>query len=151
MSKLKPVDIISITHLISGADEARDTSAWLGNQLQNEAFNKLYSVSERVHLCSDKRLLQDWNYLQSSDHFFYMSTKHFGDGAVHAMFSPYESPYQAFTNYMNVLADFIVRVEEQFPLTIENEELNALLTTIRIKKAKSRCSTKNSELLKPLR
>lgn len=144
VSKLKPVDIISVTHPISGADEARDTSAWLGNQLQNEAFNKLYSVSERVHLCSDKRLLQDWNYLQSSDHFFYMSTKHFGDGAVHAMFSPYESPYQAFTNYMNVLADFIVRVEEQFPLTIENEELNALLTTI--KNQESEIEMLNKEL-----
>ena len=86
-------------------------------------------IAERVHLCSDPRLQQDWCYLQSSDHFFYMSTKHFGDGC--AMFSPYESPYMAFTNYMNVLGDFIVRVEEQFPLTIENEELNALLTTIK--------------------
>ncbi len=131
VSKLKPVDTISVTHPISGADEARDTSAWLGNQLQDEAFRKLYSVAERVNLCSDRRLKQDWNYLQSSDHFFYMSTKHFSDGVVHAMFSPYESPYQAFTNYMNVLSDFIVRVEEQYPLTIENEELNALLTTIK--------------------
>ena len=60
-----------------------------------------------------------------------MSTKHFADGAAHSMFSPYETPYQAFTNYMNVLADFIVRVEEQYPLSIENEELNSLLTTIR--------------------
>ena len=131
VSKLKAVDVISVTHPISGADEARDVSAWLGNDLQNEAFHKLYSVAERVHLCSDRRLKQDWLYLQSSDHFFYMSTKHFSDGAAHAMFSPYESPYQAFTNYMNVLADFIVRVEEQYPLSIENEELNALLTTIK--------------------
>lgn len=144
VSKLKPVDTISVTHPISGADEARDTSAWLGNKLQNEAFNKLYSVSERVHLCSDRRLHQDLDYLQSSDHFFYMSTKHFGDGAVHAMFSPYESPYQAFTNYMNVLADFIVRVEEQFPLSIENEELNALLTTI--KNQESEIEMLNKEL-----
>ena len=131
ISKLKPVDVISVTHPISGADEARDTSAWLGNDLQYEAFNKIYSIAERVHLCSDKRLNQDWLYLQSSDHLFYMSTKHFSDGAAHALFSPYDSPYQAFTNYMNVLADFIVRVEEQYPLSIENEELNALLTTIK--------------------
>ena len=131
VAKLKPVDVISVTHPISGVDEARDVSAWLGNQLQHEAFKKLYSMAERVHLCSDLRLHQDWNYLQSSDHFFYMSTKHLGDGAAHASFSPYESPYQAFTNYMNVLADFIVRVEEQYPLSIENEELNALLTTIK--------------------
>ena len=118
-------------HPISGADEARDTSAWLGNKLQNEAFNKLYSVAERVRLCTDRRLKQDWWYLQGSDHFYYMSTNHMADGAVHSLFSPYETPFQAFTNYMNVLADFIVRVEEQYPLSIENEELNSLLTTIR--------------------
>ncbi len=131
VSKCKAVDSLSVLPPISWADEARDTSAWLGNKLQNEAFNKLYSVAERVRLCSDRRLKQDWQYLQGSDHFFYMSTKHMNDGAVHAMFSPYETPFQAFTNYMNVLADFIVRVEEQYPLSIENEELNSLLTTIR--------------------
>lgn len=131
VSKFKAVDSLSVLHPISWADEARDTSAWLGNKLQNEAFNKLYSVAERVRLCSDRRLKQDWQYLQGSDHFFYMSTKNMNDGAVHAMFSPYETPFQAFTNYMNVLADFIVRVEEQYPLSIENEELNSLLTTIR--------------------
>ena len=131
ISKLKAVSELSVVHPISGADEARDTSAWLGNQLQNEAFNKLYSVAERVRLCTDRRLKQDWWYLQASDHFYYMSTKHLADGAVHSLFSPYETPFQAFTNYMNVLADFIVRVEEQYPLSIENEELNSLLTTIR--------------------
>ncbi|MDE5568001.1 MAG: glycoside hydrolase family 57 protein [Muribaculaceae bacterium] len=131
ITKLKPVGELSVIHPISGADEARDTSAWLGNKLQNEAFNKLYSVAERVRLCTDRRLKQDWWYLQGSDHFYYMSTKHMADGAVHSLFSPYETPFQAFTNYMNVLADFIVRVEEQYPLSIENEELNSLLTTIR--------------------
>lgn len=131
IAKLKPVGELSVLHPISWADEARDTSAWLGNKLQKEAFDKLYSVAERVRLCDDRRLKQDWYYLQASDHFFYMSTKHFADGAVHSHFSPYETPFQAFTNYMNVLADFIVRVEEQYPLSIENEELNALLTTIR--------------------
>ena len=131
ISKLKPVSELSILHPISWADEARDTSAWLGNRLQNEAFNKLYSVAERVRLCDDRRLKQDWNYLQASDHLFYMSTKNLADGVVHSHFSPYETPFQAFTNYMNVLSDFIVRVEEQYPLSIENEELNALLTTIR--------------------
>lgn len=131
IAKLKPVDELTVLHPISWADEARDTSAWLGNKLQNEAFSKLYSVAERVRLCDDRRLKQDWYYLQASDHFFYMSTKHMADGAVHSHFSPYETPFQAFTNYMNVLADFIVRVEEQYPLSIENEELNSLLTTIR--------------------
>ena len=131
LSVVKPVGELSVMHPISGADEARDVSAWLGNALQDEAFRKLYGVAERVRLCDDRRLKQDWYYLQGSDHFYYMSTKHFADGAAHSMFSPYETPYQAFTNYMNVLADFIVRVEEQYPLSIENEELNSLLTTIR--------------------
>ena len=131
ISKLKPVGELSVMHPISWADEARDTSAWLGNKLQNEAFNKLYSVAERVRLCDDRRLKQDWYYLQASDHLYYMSTKNMGDGAVHSHFSPYETPFQAFTNYMNVLSDFIVRAEEQYPLSIENEELNSLLTTIR--------------------
>lgn len=131
IAKLKPVGELSVLHPISWADEARDTSAWLGNKLQNEAFNKLYSVAERVRLCDDRRLKQDWYYLQASDHLFYMSTKNLADGVVHSHFSPYETPFQAFTNYMNVLSDFIVRVEEQYPLSIENEELNALLTTIR--------------------
>ena len=131
ISKIKPVGELTVMHPISWADEARDTSAWLGNQLQNEAFNKLYSVSERVRMCTDRRLKQDWYYLQSADHFFYMSTKNLADGASHANFSPYETPFQAFTNYMNVLADFLVRVEEQYPENVDNEELNPLLQTIR--------------------
>ena len=131
IAKMKSVSELAVPFPMSWADEARDTSAWLGNDLQNEAFNKLYSIAERVRLCSDRRLKQDWMYLQASDPFYYMCTKHLDDGAVHSHYSPYESPFTAFTNYMNVLADFIVRVEEQYPLTIENEELNALLTTIR--------------------
>ena len=131
ISRLKPVDALSVPYPMSWADEARDTSAWLGNTLQNEAFSKLYSVAERVRLCDDRRLKQDWNYLQASDHFYYMCTKYLSDGAVHSHYSPYDSPYEAFTNYMNVLSDFIVRVEAQYPESIENEELNALLTTIK--------------------
>lgn len=128
---LKSVGTITVPHPISWADEARDTSAWLGNTLQQEAVKKLYSVSERVRLCQDRRLKQDWYYLQASDHFFYMSTKHASDGSVHSHYSPYDSPYAAFTNYMNVLSDFMTRVEAQYPSEIDNEELNALLLTIR--------------------
>lgn len=127
----KAVGELSVPFPMSWADEARDTSAWLGNKLQNEAFSKLYSIAERVRLCDNRQLKQDWGRLQASDHLFYMSTKHFADGSSHAAFSPYETPFQAFTNYMNVLADFIVRVEEQYPMNIEDEELNSLLTTIR--------------------
>ena len=100
-----------------------------------EAVQKLKPVAElsaeRVRLATDRKLHEDWLRLQASDHFYYMSTKHMADGDVHSHFSPYDTPFDAFTNYMNVLADFIVRVEEQYPLSIENEELNALLTTIR--------------------
>ena len=130
-SHLKPVSELSIPYPLSDIDEARDVSAWKGNELQNEALGKLYSVAERVSLCDDRRLKQDWEYLQSSDHFYYMCTKNMKDGASHAAFSPYDSPFSAFTNYMNVLADFLVRVQEQFPESIDNEELNPLLLTIR--------------------
>lgn len=131
VAKLKPVDEMSVPYPISGIDEARDVSAWKGNELQREALRKLYAVAERVNFCNDRRLKQDWKYLQSSDHFYYMSTKNMADGASHAAFSPYDSPFAAFTNYMNVLADFLVRVEEQYPESIDNEELNSLLLTIR--------------------
>jgi alpha-amylase len=129
-SKLKPVEALPVPYPISWADEERDVSAWLGNSLQQEAFKKLYSIGERVRMSKDRRLLQDWLYLQTSDHFFYMSTKHSSDGLLHQHFSPYESPFDAFTNYMNVLSDFIKRVNAQFPSSVDNEELNSLLTTI---------------------
>lgn len=128
---LKPVAALSVPYPMSDVDEARDVSAWKGNDLQREALSKLYAVAERVNLCADRRLKQDWEYLQSSDHFYYMGTKRREDAAAQAAFSPYDSPFAAFTNYMNVLADFLVRVEEQYPEEIGNEELNSLLLTIR--------------------
>ena len=124
---LKPVDSISVPYPISWVDEERDCSSWLGNLLQQEAFNKLKEIVDRVRLCEDRRVRQDWNYLQSSDHLYYMSTKHMGGKA----FSPYDNPYEAFNNYMNVISDFILRVNAQFPSSIDNEELNSLLTTIK--------------------
>ena len=127
----KAVDALLVPDTISWADEARDTSAWLGNILQQEAVKKLYSLGERVRLCEDRRIKQDWYYLQASDHFFYMSTKHSEDGTIHSLYSPYDSPYTAFTNYMNVLSDFLIRVEAQFPQSVDNEELNSLLLTIK--------------------
>ena len=129
--KYKPVGELAVAYPISGVDEARDLTAWKGNDLQREALDKLFSVAERVSLCSDRRLKQDWEYLKIADHFYYMSTKNLADGASHAAFSPYDSPFAAFTNYMNVLSDFLVRVQEQFPEDIDNEELNSLLLTIR--------------------
>ncbi len=124
----QPIGTMLVPNTISWSDEERDVSAWLGNKLQQSALKSLYEVGERVRLCTDRRLKQDWIYLQSSDHFYYMSTKHFGTGE--SQFSPYMSPYDAFNNYMNVLSDFIGRVRSQYPDTVDNEELNALLTTI---------------------
>jgi alpha-amylase len=118
------VDQVVVPYPMSWVDEEKDCSSWLGNVLQQEAFQKINAISERVRLCRDRRLLQDWLYLQSSDHFYYMNTKHYN------LFSPYDNPYDAFNNYMNVLSDFILRVEAQYPSSIENEELNSLLTTI---------------------
>ena len=130
MDTHKAVGTISVPTPISWADEERDLSRWLGNTLQKSALNTLYKISERVRMTNDRRLKQDWSYLQSSDHFYYMSTKHFFDGSTHGQFSPYQSPYDAFNNYMNVLSDFIERVNAQYPDTVYNEELNSLLTTI---------------------
>ena len=123
-AQTRPVDSISVPYPMSWVDEEKDCSSWLGNVLQQEAFRKLNEISERVRLCENRRIKQDWIYLQSSDHLYYMSTKHYN------LFSPYDNPYDAFNNYMNVLSDFILRVEAQFPSSVENEELNSLLTTI---------------------
>lgn len=130
MDNNKPIADLSVPYPISWADEERDLSAWTGNALQREALKTLYDIGERLRMTSDRRLKQDWLYLQTSDHFYYMSTKHFSDGATHSQFSPYPTPYDAFINYMNVLSDFIERVKAQFPDSVENEELNALLLTI---------------------
>lgn len=148
ISKLKPVSELSVPSPISWADEARDTSAWLGNTLQQEAVKKLYSIGERVRLCQDKRIKLDWNYLQASDHFFYMSTKHSSDGNVHSHYSPYDSPYTAFTNYMNVLSDFMTRVEAQYPAEIDNEELNALLLTIKNQEKEIQALNREVEMMR---
>ncbi|MDE6555350.1 MAG: glycoside hydrolase family 57 protein [Duncaniella sp.] len=142
VAKLKAVDTLSVPFPMSWSDEERDVSAWLGNKLQKEAFEKLYSVSERVRLCDNRLLKQDWDRLQAADHFFYMSTK-----TSHA-FSPYETPFEAFTNYMNVLADFIVRVEEQYPMSIDNEELSSLLTTIRNQEREIETLNKEAESMR---
>lgn len=110
--KLQPVGPISVPYPISWADEERDLTAWLGNDLQQEAFNKLYNLYDMVKESNDPQVKKDWIYLQNSDHFYYMSTKWFSDGDVHKYFNPYSSPYDAFINYMNVLSDYIIRVED---------------------------------------
>lgn len=103
---------VHVPYPASWADEERDLTAWLGNELQDEAFDSLYALTSKMEKVNDKELLKDWHYLQSSDHFYYMCTKWFSDGEVHKYFNPYNSPYEAFINYMNVLSDFTIRVDQ---------------------------------------
>jgi alpha-amylase/alpha-mannosidase (GH57 family) len=101
-----------VQYPVSWADEERDLTAWLGNDFQDEAFDKLYQLESKIKNCSDPEIQHDWMLLQASDHFYYMCTKWFSDGDVHKYFNPYGSPYEAFINYMNVLSDFIIRVDK---------------------------------------
>lgn len=110
-AKHQPIAPLHVPFPISWADEERDLSAWLGNELQNEAFEELYKLKNKVNALNDKALQHDFEFLQASDHFYYMCTKMFSDGAIHQYFTPYDTPYEAFINYMNVLSDFIVRVD----------------------------------------
>lgn len=112
---LQPVAPLHIPYPISWADEERDLTAWLGNEMQDEAFNKLYALENRVKGCNDPGILQHWRWLQTSDNFYYMCTKWFSDGVVHRYFNPFNSPYDAFINYMNVLSDFEIRVNTICP------------------------------------
>ncbi|MBM3419630.1 MAG: alpha-amylase [Bacteroidetes bacterium] len=115
----QPIAPVQVPSPISWADEERDLTAWLGNELQTAAFEKLYDLSERINTCAGEELKKDWVYLQSSDHFYYMCTKFFSDGAVHAYFNPYETPYDAFMNYMNILSDFELRINREAPCSEE--------------------------------
>ena len=114
----KPVSELEVPEPISWADEERDVTAWLGNELQQEAFNKLYGLYEKLALINDPALFNEFGHLQESDHFYYMCTKFFSDGEVHKYFNPYDTPYEAFINYMNVLSDFIIRVNDEYSATV---------------------------------
>jgi len=127
-NKVKAVGPLEVPYNISWVDEERDTSCWLGNCMQREAFDKLYSVADRVRICTDRRIKQDWDYLQASNNFRFMTTKPTSVGMSRGI---YDNPYDAFTNYMNILGDFINRVNTLYPADIDNEELNSLLTTIK--------------------
>ncbi|MBQ6062767.1 MAG: alpha-amylase [Prevotella sp.] len=125
--KTKSVGNLDVPDTLSWVDEERDVSCWLGNPMQREAFNKLYSVADRVRIANDPRINQDWDYLQASNNFRFMTTKPSNVGLDRGIYS---SPFDAFTNYMNILGDFLSRVHSLYPDEIDNEELNSLLTTI---------------------
>ncbi|WP_027451050.1 glycoside hydrolase family 57 protein [Xylanibacter brevis] len=126
--KTKSVGALDVPDTLSWVDEERDVSCWLGNAMQHEAFNKLYSVADRLLIANDPRLNQDWDYLQASNNFRFMTTKPSNVGLDRGIYS---GPFDAFTNYMNILGDFINRVNALYPEEIDNEQLNSLLTTIK--------------------
>ncbi len=126
--KVKSVGTIDVPDAVSWNDEERDTSSLLGNDLQREAFNKLYGIADRVRIANDPRINQDWDYLQASDNFRFMTTKYSVLGINRGIYS---SPFDAFTNYMNILGDFISRVNSLYPDELDNEQLNSLLTAIK--------------------
>ncbi len=98
-----PVGVVDVPHIISWADTERDLSAWLGNAMQSNAIHELYRLEDDIKTTGDERIICDWRRLQASDHFYYMCTKYFADGDVHKYFNPYDSPYDSYINFMNVL------------------------------------------------
>ena len=118
--KHKAIGTLDVPDPISWADEERDVTAWLGNELQNDAYGKLYGLTEKLSILNNEDLWADFGHLQESDHFYYMCTKFFSDGAVHKYFNPYDTPYEAFINYMNVLSDFILRVDDAISISDAN-------------------------------
>lgn len=124
--KVQPVSVVSVPHAISWADEERDLTNWLGNKMQKEAFDSLYSLHSRMVHCHDPSLNKDWNYLQSSNHFHFMSTKFFSSGETNIHVNPFNSPYEAFINYMNILSDFKIRLNSFVPENEIEQEISAL-------------------------
>ena len=146
IEELQPISAVSVPNPISWADEERDLTAWLGNGMQQEAFEKLYNLSGQMQKCTDGELIKDWNFLQGSDHFYYMSTKFFSDGEVHSYFNPFDTPFDAFINYMNVLSDFKIRLSSIVPENeVENEiaSLNKIIIEMeeKIKRLENRVIT----------
>lgn len=135
--KFESAGALSVPYTISWVGTDKNLTPWMGNDLQNEALNKLYAVGERVRMCTDRPLLRDWLLLQSTDYFRYMSHRD-------PWGSNFENAYDAFMNYMNILGDFLERVDAQYPTNIENEELNVLLKTI------NNLELKNNELQEQL-
>ena len=139
VKKYKPVSDIAVDDAISWADEERDVTAWLGNELQSEAFKKVYAMTEKLSIVNDPDLWNDFGHLQESDHFYYMCTKFFSDGEVHKYFNPYDTPYEAFINYMNVISDFQIRLDEKrAALDVKETAQKELKKTVRKTVAKKK-------------
>ena len=104
------MDTVDVPHIISWADTERDITAWLGNAMQSNALHELYRLEHDIKAAGDPDLLRDWRLLQTSDHFYYMCVKYFADGDVHKYFNPYDSPYDSYINFMNVLDNLRARL-----------------------------------------
>lgn len=109
--RLEPTDSVDVPETTTWADTERDLSAWLGNSMQTSAVTALYDLEAAMLATGDWALIEDWRRLQTSDHFYYMCTKWFNDGDIHAYFSPYDNPYDAFIAFMNVLRDLDIRLD----------------------------------------
>ncbi len=109
--KMDPVAELSIPNTISWADLERDTSAWTGNKMQQSALTELYKLEKEIKATGDKELISDWRNLQTSDHFYYMCIKYFSDGDVHKYFNPYDTPYDAYIIFMNIINDISQRLK----------------------------------------
>lgn len=117
----EPVADLDVHNFMSWADVERDLTAWLGNDMQHDAIEAVYRLEQHVKRRNDPDMLRTWQRLQTSDHFYYMCTKWFSDGDVHSYFNPYGTPYDAYINYMNVLADFTLRLNDGQKLPISPE------------------------------
>jgi alpha-amylase len=109
----EPKDHIDVPNTTTWADTERDLSAWLGNGMQTGSIQALYDLEGRIKDADDLDLIEDWRRMTTSDHFYYMCTKYFNDGDIHAYFSPYETPYEAYMNFMNAYHDLKFRLAEK--------------------------------------
>lgn len=159
-NKHQPISVLHVPNPISWADEERDLTAWLGNELQDEAFKNLYSFASKISQINDPEIQADWKYLQTSDHFYYMCTKWFSDGDVHKYFNPYDTPYDAFINFMNILSDFSLRIDSklkemhvngELPSNIEPKEIEGMIKELenRVKELKELKEAQKTKPKKP--
>ncbi len=147
IQELQPISIVSVPDPISWADEERDLTSWLGNEMQKEALEKLYVLSQQMIKCNNYKLIKDWNYLQASDHFYYMSTKYFAGNKEQIYTNPFDSPFEAFINYMNILNDFTMRLNNDISNT-SNEEMNPEILQEIIRQKDKKIRTLEFELQK---
>ncbi len=150
--RFQPIAAVNVPYPISWADEERDVTAWLGNELQQSSFKRLMAMVDEVYRTEDENIIRDWKNLQTGDHFYYMSTKLFSDGAVHSYFNPYDGPYDAFINYNNILSDFALRVKNLNKAKYgdsEMDQLRALLAEKELLLSKYESQLINQSIFKP--